>query len=178
MNHEPFETWILSQKEENLTPQQQTDLQEHLEDCPICQQLDTSWANVENLLICSPMVSAPLGFTQRAQDGLVKRRQREHQLQIRRFFLFTFVFLAVTSLALTAGMILFLSPLEILVNAMHIFARCALFLQQVENVMRIAVTILPPIIPLALITAIFGTFTILSFVWSLAMMRISVKGVL
>jgi hypothetical protein len=41
-------------------------------------------------------------------------------------------------------MILFLSPLEILVNAMHMVARCALFLQQVENVLRIAVNALPP----------------------------------
>ncbi len=178
MNHEPFETWILSQREENLTLQQQTDLQGHLDECPRCQQLDTNWANVESLLVCTPMVSAPLGFAQRAQEGLVKRRQREHQLQTRRFLLFTFVFLAVTSVALTAGMILFLSPLEILVSAMQIVARCALFLQQVENVLRIAVNALPPIVPLTFIAVILSTFSILSFIWSLAVMRISVKGVL
>jgi hypothetical protein len=58
---------------------------------------------------------------------MVKTRQREHQLQTRRFSYSHSFYLAVTSLRLTAGTILFLSPLEILVNAMHIFARCALF---------------------------------------------------
>jgi hypothetical protein len=49
MNHEPFETWILSQREENLSPQQQTDLLEHMDECPRCQQMSTNWANVESL---------------------------------------------------------------------------------------------------------------------------------
>ena len=178
MNHEPFETWILSQKEEILTPQQQNELQVHLDECPHCRQIAAGWANVESIIQSTPMVCAPTGFAQRAQTSLAKRRQREHQLQTRRFFLFTFVFLVVTSLILSTGLLIFLSPVGILVNVMHMVARCALFFQQVENVLRVAASAMPPIIPVMLIVLAISTFTILSLVWSMALWRISVKGVL
>ncbi len=78
MNHQPYETWLLS--EEALPPEQAQALQEHLQTCPACQRLERSWSGVEQLFRRSPLAAPAAGFSARWQARLAEeQRQRQRR---------------------------------------------------------------------------------------------------
>lgn len=68
MGHQPFETWMLSG--ESLPPEQEQQLQEHLNTCQVCQDLSSAWNEVDELLRTSPLKNPSPGFTARWQSRL------------------------------------------------------------------------------------------------------------
>jgi len=95
MDHQPFETWLVS--EEPLTPEQQSSLQAHLQDCPRCQNLERTWNQVETLLGERPVVQPAIGFTLdpairdgeklacygSERDGLTMRRLEGNRFEVK-----------------------------------------------------------------------------------------------
>ena len=76
MNHQPFEDWLLD--DQNLTPEQERDLQSHLRLCSSCSAIAES-----NLALhTAKMVSSPPGFTDRFKTRLVHRRSEQLRRQI------------------------------------------------------------------------------------------------
>ncbi len=75
MNHQPFETWLFS--EEPLTDEDQRKLQEHLEICEQCQELNTAWSDIESLISESPPAEPVPGFVNRWQARLDADRRIE-----------------------------------------------------------------------------------------------------
>ena len=73
MNHQPFETWLLS--DEPLSPENTSALDEHLKTCQHCQQLQDGWLGVVNLFDDAPDVEPAPGFVTRWQAHLEADRQ-------------------------------------------------------------------------------------------------------
>jgi hypothetical protein len=111
MSHQPFETWIFTQ--EDLTPEQAQELQEHLQECDQCYGLAAAWRHVEPLIVIPPMVAPEPGFVARWQLRLEKERLSLQRRQSLLVFVLgagsAFVFLA-----MMAAMVLFRfnSPLD------------------------------------------------------------------
>ncbi|RPI29701.1 MAG: hypothetical protein EHM70_15470 [Chloroflexota bacterium] len=87
MNHQPFETWLLS--EESLLPEQGRALREHLRDCEACRQLETSWAGVHQFLRSAEPATPAVGFTLRWQERLAEQKIIRHKRQSWAMLFFT-----------------------------------------------------------------------------------------
>ena len=73
MKHQLFETWILS--DELLSLQNRRQLQEHLQYCGSCDQLDRNWREVARFLPSVPEFTPLLGFADRWHERLVIQQQ-------------------------------------------------------------------------------------------------------
>jgi len=73
MNHQPFETWLLS--DETLSPENARTLEAHLQTCEHCQQLQVGWLGVVDLFDGAPDVEPAPGFANRWQTRLEAERQ-------------------------------------------------------------------------------------------------------
>jgi predicted anti-sigma-YlaC factor YlaD len=105
MNHQPFEEWLLA--DEPLAGEQANELKKHLNDCPRCRRLETSWSEVHQLLSTSEQVAPAPGFTNRWQVRLeaqqqlaLKRRNHRPWLLFMFFFSVAAVLLALLGLQL------------------------------------------------------------------------------
>jgi anti-sigma factor RsiW len=63
MNHNPFETWLLSAA--RLDPRQEEALASHLRDCEDCRELGASMRKLETILQTAPMAAPAPGFSSR-----------------------------------------------------------------------------------------------------------------
>lgn len=86
MDHQPFETWILSPTE--LSAKDKHLLDNHLQTCTHCQKLANTWKSVEHELTHTPQAQPKPGFAQRFFASLAARRQLQHQEQVLRFLLY------------------------------------------------------------------------------------------
>jgi hypothetical protein len=75
MNHQPFETWLLS--DQALTSDQAEQLEEHLLACVHCRGLREAWDSVEALFQDAPDLDPAPGFVQRWENRLRLHRQDE-----------------------------------------------------------------------------------------------------
>jgi|GEM_PF-683918 len=95
MNHQPFEKWIF--EDESLDPQQQENLNAHLETCETCSDLTIALTQFENTVHHSPSPNPTPGFTQRWKDRLHRYR---YQRQQQRLWIFTFSLFAIATIIL------------------------------------------------------------------------------
>ncbi|MBN2147091.1 MAG: zf-HC2 domain-containing protein [Anaerolineales bacterium] len=79
MNHQPFRSWLLS--EEPLPPEQAQALQEHLQSCEACRQIDHAWNDVHALFQHLPDAVPAPGFTERWQQRMVENQLHKQQQQ-------------------------------------------------------------------------------------------------
>lgn len=75
--HEPYATWIL--EDEDLTPEQQAALEDHLAQCATCRQLDLGWQAARQGLGHYPEVSPRPGYLARWQAYRAARVQRQRR---------------------------------------------------------------------------------------------------
>lgn len=76
--HLPFEEWLLSER--SLSAYQEQALNEHLQTCEACRQLDQTWGSVSNLFRTAPVVAPKVGFTIRwAQRQAAERLQKQRR---------------------------------------------------------------------------------------------------
>ncbi|HNS64105.1 MAG TPA: zf-HC2 domain-containing protein, partial [Anaerolineaceae bacterium] len=80
MNHQPFNEWIY--QDAPLTEQDEQELKAHLKTCPVCQDNDKAWQDVNGMLKSAPMMPAAHGFVNRWQASLADRRQKELRRQV------------------------------------------------------------------------------------------------
>jgi hypothetical protein len=82
MNHRPFSDWLLT--DDQLSAIQEQSLQDHLQNCESCRQVEVAWLEVESSFKSIPQIKPPPGFTERWQlhlENYEKRKQR-HQAWI------------------------------------------------------------------------------------------------
>jgi len=77
--HLLFEEWLLS--DADLSPEEVTRLEQHLETCASCQYLSHAWREVETQMKRAPMLSPSPHFTQRWETRLVAERLRGERRQ-------------------------------------------------------------------------------------------------
>ncbi len=77
MEHEPYEEWLLSGEE--LSTDQQLQLENHLASCADCARLATGWQAIHQALISNLEVAEPEpGFSDRWKERLADRRAAQH----------------------------------------------------------------------------------------------------
>jgi len=84
MNHQPYEDWLLYEPhhlEEELTAQEYSELQVHLEDCSSCRLLSVALREAENELRAAPIISPEPGFSHRWLKRLERNRRQAHKKQ-------------------------------------------------------------------------------------------------
>jgi predicted anti-sigma-YlaC factor YlaD len=84
MNHKLYEEWLFTNVEGlegELTPDQATDLQEHLRECASCRELVEAWQEVEVQLQEAPLAAPQPGFANRWQARLEADLRRLHRRQ-------------------------------------------------------------------------------------------------
>jgi hypothetical protein len=171
MNHQPFETWLLS--EETLPPVQAQALREHLQSCEACQGLEQSWSGVAQLLQkTGPAAPAP-GFTARWQARMAEERRLRQQRNAWRMLAFTgsIAFVLLILLGATA-LDLFQSPEQL---AMYLVYRVSslYFLGQVSfNALPEVLRSLTGVLPLALLMFVMGSISVLGVLWIVAYQKI------
>jgi len=72
MNHQPFEEWLLS--DEELTPEQDRALADHLQNCSECPQVGEAWEAVLEEIRQTPPAAPGPGFAQRWEARLEIQR--------------------------------------------------------------------------------------------------------
>jgi hypothetical protein len=82
MRHKPYENWILEGT--SLTRSESILLTKHLNSCPQCQQLQSTWLVSEKQFKDARMHAPQSGFTQRWQNHLIYRREHERSRLVRR----------------------------------------------------------------------------------------------
>jgi hypothetical protein len=137
MNHQPFENWILA--EEKLSPENSRALQDHLETCQQCQQLQSAWTGVVELFQEVPQVEPAPGFASRFQERLAVERQIERTIRNRwqsiiMLILICNVIAALVILLGTQFLTTFDSPLELFLSGVYRLASVVSWINVVQNI--------------------------------------------
>ncbi len=163
MNHQPFENWLLS--EEPLAPEQAQALRAHLSTCLVCQRLEQSWSEVQQLFAQTPPAAPPPGFTARWQARQAEESRQRQQRQAWRLLALTggIAFLLMVFLGVYA-LDLFSSPEQLLMYVIYRASSLYFF-------GRASIEAVP-----GLLSPLVGALSL--FVWLLALGGVSVLGVL
>jgi len=92
MNHQPYLDWLFSGDEpgdDMLAPQQNVELQEHLQSCELCRSMSDAWQIVEKHLQGQTMVEPEPDFISRWEARLEVERRRMHRRQIGAMLVFS-----------------------------------------------------------------------------------------
>ena len=84
MNHQPYEDWLFYEPhhlEDQLTAQEYSDYQSHLEDCQSCRSLSVALREAENELRAAPIISPEPGFSHRWLGMLERNREQSQKKQ-------------------------------------------------------------------------------------------------
>jgi multidrug efflux pump subunit AcrB len=102
MNHQPFRDWLLSEEQPSI--EQSKALQDHLQTCDSCSQIESAWKELEPVILTSPQLEPAPGFTRRWLVTLDKYQSRQ---QSRR----AWVTIGVTAVMVTSFLALLLGQL-------------------------------------------------------------------
>ena len=176
MSHQPFETWLLTDKSE-LDFEQRRSLNAHLQTCPSCQDIQHAWVSVEHSLRSAPRTYPPEGFAHRWQVSLEARQDAAQRRQVGRLLLGLFG-AAVIILALVAvQFVTTVSPLDwglsLLQEGLRFFAQSQIFYTVLTGwALRIPMQVM-----LVGWLMAFGLFSSLTALWMLSLQQIRTQGV-
>jgi hypothetical protein len=175
MDHKLYETWLFS--DESLPPDQQVELDKHLESCEGCRQLKYAWQEVDGLFASSPIIGPRVGFADRWQlrlnENLALQRENEQRRSI-------WLFLASTTgaavLVLIIMAIRFFSTIQ---NSTGIFISGMTFIAGLLNLSSAIRVAFFPLLEVAYLSIpaywlyLFGiTASLLTILLSISMIRI------
>ena len=168
MNHQPFEEWLLNDK--NLTPAETRELDLHLRTCTHCTALSATGLALRS----APVVSPAAGFTLRFQQRLAAQKIAE-----RRRKLWGMIVLLVSGVGLlgwfTAPYLFafFSAPVEWVTAAIGYFLFVVTSLQALTEVMtvllRMAADFIPPYVWMVLVSTLAG----LGLLWTISIWQFS-----
>ena len=176
MSHQPFESWLLTDKSE-LDFEQKRSLNTHLQTCSTCQDLQHAWVSVEHSLQSAPRARPAEGFAQRWETSLDARLEMTQRRQVARLLLGLFG-AAVISLALVAvQFVTTVSPLDwglsFLQEGLRFFAQSQImYMVLIGWAQRIPMQVM-----LVGWLMAFGLFSSLTALWMLSLQQIRTQGV-
>ena len=168
MNHQPFEEWLLLDK--NLTPAETRELDLHLRTCAHC----TALAATGLALRSAPVVAPAAGFTLRFQQRLAAQKIAE-----RRRKLWGMIVLLISGVGLLGWLtapylfVFFAAPVQWITAAIGYFLFVITSLQALTEVMavllRMMTDFIPPYIWMVLLSALAG----LGLLWTVSIWQFS-----
>jgi anti-sigma factor RsiW len=171
MNHQPFEDWIF---EDELTPEQQSELKAHLSTCEECRQLHSAMKSLSRVFENPVELSPRADFSLRWEKFAEERKEQEDNMA---------AWIVLGALLIVAGAILFanfgalwfadFNPLQFAVTqVVDLVASTTRIIQLVSTARSVL-----EVIPTAFIVIIAVAASVLAFfwisVWLAAMKRIS-----
>jgi anti-sigma factor RsiW len=175
MNHQPFEVWILDDKQ--INPQERELLDRHLKDCPECYRLDHAWSKARRQLESTPLRAPQTGFVARWQSQFAQR-QKVHERQQARTLLISLG--SGGGAVLVALIALFLpkfSLISLLVRSLTTIIRLFNGLDAIWSVFLGLVRTAPTITILITGVLLAGLISLATFAFGISLWRISLKGV-
>jgi hypothetical protein len=168
MNHQPFEEWLLNDK--NLTSTEKRELDLHLRTCTHCTALSATGLALRSANVASPAVGFTLRFQQRlAAQKIVERRRRLWGMIV-------LILSGVGLLGWFAAPYIFTflsSPVEWITTGIGYFLYVLTSMQALTQIMTVLARILPDFIPpymwMVLISALAG----FGLLWTISIWRFS-----
>lgn len=177
MNHQPFETWLLS--EETLSPENTGALDAHLETCGHCRALKDSWAGVLDLFTDVPDLDPPSDFVSRWQERLVSEHQMDLSIRHRWQSMIMLILLgniiaALVFLLGTQFLTTFETPTQVILSFVYRLATFVMVANGFQNLATTLIRTFTSIVP-AGIWAILGLGLVGSgAIWIISMKSLSV----
>lgn len=170
INHQPFEAWLLDDKNLNATEKRELDL--HLRECVHC----TALAETGLVLRSARAVSPAAGFTQRFQQRLAAQKIAERRRRL--WGLIVLILGGVSLLAwFTAPYIYaFLSsPIEWLTASIGYFLFLFTSLQAFSEILKVLTRMVPNFIPPYVWMVMISTLAGMGLIWVVSIWRFAHK---
>jgi predicted anti-sigma-YlaC factor YlaD len=158
MNHQPFETWVLSG--ETLDADQHRQLEQHLGSCAHCRQLSAAWQSLLPMIYAVEPVAPTPGFTRRWQARL----EREQVFVQRRqsWLIFSLSLGAATAFLLVLTLLVAFSystPLDWILGFVANLASLVTFTNAMQQVFAVLANLVPSVwlVSFAAVLAVMST---------------------
>jgi hypothetical protein len=172
MNHQPFESWLLS--EDALDEDQARSLREHLENCDRCVSLEASWKDVHRLFETIPSVDPAAGFAARWQARLVEQKHQRQLYQSWILFGGTAGSAAILLILLCLQSIPMLrSPENFLMFLIYRLVALVAYIQAAQNLVFSLFGAIAELVPPPVWIGLFGTFSIFCVLWFVLLKQLS-----
>jgi hypothetical protein len=174
MTHEPYENWLF--EKDLLSREQARELEEHIKNCPECQQKVLSWQRVQAIIETMPPVNPKPGFTQRWRASIEERMMREQLRQTRKFFLILAGASVVILWLLVIKVIATTTPADFVVSAFQALTSllvAGVHLRDLLMEWLPSVPLAVPLIAWIVVTLAFGSFIVY---WGISVWRMINKG--
>lgn len=171
-NHQPFEAWIFSGVD--LNPEEDQELQEHLQGCAPCQELAQTWGDLERYLQDAPVVGPAAGFTARWEARLstdLIRNQRKHTLYAMLFSVGGAVSLLVLVVALLLPLLR--TPLPLVLAWAYDFTGVFSYFSQLGEAIIVFLSTIFGVFPTTFWVAVLVAFGSMSVLWSVVFRRLT-----
>jgi len=176
MNHQPFENWLLS--DEPLSSENANSLQEHLEACDDCRELQDSWQGVMSLIESTAPMEPAAGFMDRWQEHLEADRQMV--LLSRQRWQSWIMLILVANVAslflflLGAGVFsIFDSPVDIILAGVYRLTSAVMLFNTAQNILGTLMRTLISIVPIGVWAAFAAGLGASCVVWVVSMTSLS-----
>jgi hypothetical protein len=168
MNHQPFEEWLLNDK--NLTPVERRDLDLHMRTCVHCTALSATGLALRSANVIAPAAGFTVRFQQRlAAQKIVERRRK----------LWGMIVLVVSGVSLlgwlTAPYLFAIvnEPVEWVTMVIGYFLFIVTSLQAITQVISVLLSMAPDFIPPYVWMVLLSGFAGLGLLWTVSIWRFS-----
>jgi hypothetical protein len=175
MSHQPYEIWILS--EDQITPQEQEDLRQHLKECPECFELQRSWTKVQTQIKEAPVKPAPSGFVPRWKTQFAIRQKEQESRQARTLLISLTSGAGALTIALAVIMLPDFSLISILVGSLTTLVKLYSGIESIYMVARSIFNSAPTITLVISGLLLAGWISLAAFAWGISIWRINTKRV-
>ncbi|MFW5714254.1 MAG: anti-sigma factor family protein [Brevefilum sp.] len=151
MNHQPFESWILSN--DPLQPEDTKILNEHLQTCEDCRQLSMAMEGIHQTFSNAPNPMPAPGFSRRWHERLAAYRQRREQ---QRMWLLPLGMFGLASLLSLAVLVLEIRRVNWFYEVSQFIANFSLLAARVNHIWVVLKSIIETLPILAPIMFVFG----------------------
>ena len=164
MNHQPFETWLLS--DDALDEDQTRSLQAHLATCDQCARISASWGQVHQLFEATAEITPEPGFSMRWQERLAEHNKQVHHYQ-------SWIVLGIISGVAVLLLVLiclqiapFLrSPENLLLFMIYRVGVLVTYTQAAQNLALSLLDTIVRLLPMPVWIAFLGTFSMFFVLW-------------
>ena len=176
MNHQPFETWLLS--EEPLSPEDAQNLSAHLETCEHCRELQAAWTGVLHLFNDTPQVEPDPGFMNRWEERLAEERQMNTLVRQRwqSIIMLILVGNVIAGLALLLGtqfLTTIKSPTDLILLGVYRFSSVLTFLNGAQNLLITLFRTFASVVPVGIWAALGAGLIASGAIWIITMKTLS-----
>lgn len=151
MNHQPFETWILS--DDPLQLEEQELLEEHLKTCEDCRGLLSAMEGIRQTFSAAPSPAPAPGFTQRWHERLAFNRQTRQQ---RNMWILTLALFSLASILSLTILLLELGQVNWFYYISQFIASISLFAARINRIWIVLSSINKTLPILTPIMIVFG----------------------